>query len=421
MQPQEDADARAVRHDLIASASATLHASGESTSVTLAAVDRMNHGLDTDAELIPAWTSVTLAERGRSTGVATAPRIVLAPPTGIAMNAVSTLMRTIDKVGVGSATESDLAAALADARKMRPADIWLFLLACATGSAALAVIFGAQDATAVGLAAGSAVLGGVARRTLAHLHVGPIGQVFTAALIAGLIGGFAVHADLSSALRLIAVCPAMILVPGPHILNAALDLLSLRIPLGFARLGYAALLLLSIGTGLAIGLAAFGTGLPPTPPGREVALGLDVLAAGIAAASYPVYFAMPLRLIWWPVVVGAVAHGLRWVVMDVWGWNIAAGALVACLFVGFALAPVARATHIPFAGIGFAAVVSLVPGVYIFRTIDALGVLTFAGGSSPSLGALTDGATAVFVIMAMAAGLVIPMRFYELIRRRRAT
>ncbi|WP_194762335.1 threonine/serine exporter family protein [Microbacterium sp. UFMG61] len=410
-----------MRHDLIASASATLHASGESTSVTLAAVDRMNHGLDTDAELIPAWTSVTLAERGRSTGVATAPRIVLAPPTGIAMNAVSTLTRTIDKVGVGSATESDLAAALADARKMRPADIWLFLLACATGSAALAVIFGAQDATAVGLAAGSAVLGGVARRTLAHLHVGPIGQVFTAALIAGLIGGFAVHADLSSALRLIAVCPAMILVPGPHILNAALDLLSLRIPLGFARLGYAALLLLSIGTGLAIGLAAFGTGLPPTPPGREVALGLDVLAAGIAAASYPVYFAMPLRLIWWPVVVGAVAHGLRWVVMDVWGWNIAAGALVACLFVGFALAPVARATHIPFAGIGFAAVVSLVPGVYIFRTIDALGVLTFAGGSSPSLGALTDGATAVFVIMAMAAGLVIPMRFYELIRRRRAT
>jgi uncharacterized membrane protein YjjB (DUF3815 family) len=82
---------------------------------------------------------------------------------------------------------------------------------------------------------------------------------------------------------------------------------------------------------------------------------------------------------------------------------------------------VARAKHIPFAGIGFAAVVSLVPGVYIFRTIDALGVLTFAGSASPSFGALTDGATAVFIIMAMAAGLAIPMRFYELIRQRRMT
>lgn len=419
MQLHNDGDALATRHDLIASASATLQASGESTSVTLAAIDRMNHGLGTDVELIPAWTSVTLAERGA--GVASAPRIVVAPPTGIAMNAVARLMRTIDKVGAGSASEADLAEALADAKKMRPANIWPFLLACATGSASLAVIFGAQDATAVGLAAGSAVLGGVARRALARLHVGPIGQVFTAALIAGLIGGLAVHADISSALRLIAVCPAMILVPGPHILNATLDLLNLRIPLGFARLGYAGLLLLSIGTGLAIGLAAFGTGLPPTPPGREVALGLDVLAAAIAAASYPVYFAMPLRLIWWPVVIGAVAHGLRWFVMDVWGWNIAVGALVACLFVGFALAPVAHAKHIPFAGIGFAAVVSLVPGVYIFRTIDALGVLTFAGSASPSFGALTDGVTAVFIIMAMAAGLAIPMRFYELVRQRRTT
>lgn len=413
MEARDDAEALA----LIASASATLQVSGESTSVTLTAVERMNRGLGTQVTLLPSWNAATLIDAGSTPTPAM--RIVPAPPTGIAMNTVARLMRTIDRLGAGKATQADLSEALTEVKKMRPASIWLFLLACATASAALAVIFGAQDLTAIGLAAGSAVLGGVARRALGHAHVGPIGQVFAAALIAGLIGGFAVHADVSSALRLVAVCPAMILVPGPHILNAALDLLNLRIPLGFARLGYAGLLLLSIGTGLALGLAAFGTGLPPAPPGREVPLALDVIAAGVAAASYPVYFAMPLRLIVWPVVVGAVAHGLRWFVMDVWGWNIAVGAFVACLFVGFALAPVAHSKHIPFAGIGFAAVVSLVPGVFVFRTIDAVGALTFAGNTPEPFAAFTDGATAVLVIMAMAVGLVIPMRCYELARQRR--
>lgn len=417
MTPHESAATSATRHDLVADVAATLHASGESTTVTLAAVDRMNRGVGTDLELLPAWSGVALLDR--ATGSALPPRVVVAAPTGIAMNRVLMLMRTVDGFADGSATASDLSRALARAKTMRPANIWLFLLACATGSAALAVIFGAQDSTAVALAAASAVLGGLARRGLARAHVGPVGQVFAAALIAGVIGGLAVQADLSSALRLIAVCPAMILVPGPHILNAALDLLDLRIPLGCARLGYAALLLLSIGTGLAIGLAFCGTALPVTPPGREVDLAWDVIAAAIAAASYPVYFAMPLRLVLWPVIVGAIAHGLRWFVMDVWGWNIAVGAFVACLFVGIVLAPVARAKHLPFAGIGFAAVVSLVPGVYVFRTIDALGVLAFGGQGSPASGALADGATAVIVIMAMAVGLVLPMRFSELSRRRR--
>ena len=37
---------------------------------------------------------------------------------------------------------------------------------------------------------------------------------------------------------MVAICPAMVLVPGPHILNGALDLLDLRVTLGLARLVY---------------------------------------------------------------------------------------------------------------------------------------------------------------------------------------
>jgi uncharacterized membrane protein YjjB (DUF3815 family) len=387
---------------LVARAAAILHRSGESTSVTLEAVRRLNRGFGTDFEVVPTWSSLTVL-----TGSGT-PGVVAGPPLGVAMGAVTIAMRAVDATGDKTRDRAGLRDELDRAVASRAAPLWLFVLACATGAAALSIIFGADDATAVVLVAVSAALGGLARRLLGHLQVGAIGQVFVAALIAGTIGGLAVTADLSSSLRLIAVCPAMILVPGPHILNGALDLLSLRISLGFARLGYAAVILLSVGTGLALALAAFGTDLPVEPTGRSVSLGLDVIAAALAAASYPIYFAMPYRLIVLPVVVGAVAHGLRTWTMEGLGVNIAIGATLACLLVGLVMAPLSHRLRIPYAAVAFAAVVSLVPGVYVFRMINALGELPFGGTEASLLGAISDGTTAALVVLGMSVGLAIP-------------
>jgi uncharacterized membrane protein YjjB (DUF3815 family) len=392
---------------LVARAAALLHANGESTAVTLAAVERLNRGLNTDFQLVPNWTSITVLDKGRG------PLTIVAPPEGVAMRTVAIAMRVIDKIGERTANRTELAAELDRAAKAGQAPMWLFVLACATGAAALSIIFGADDATAVLLIAFSGALGGLTRRLLGTAHIGPIGQVFAAAFLAGIIGGIAVNADLSTSLRLIAVCPAMILVPGPHILNGLLDVFALRISLGFARLGYAAVLVLSIGAGLALALAIFGTDLPVEPGGRTIPLWLDVVAAAVAAASYPIYFAVPYRLIVWPIVVGAIAHGLRTWVMDDLGWNVAVGATVASLVVGAVLAPVSHRLHIPFAAVSFAAVVALIPGVYLFRAIDALGNLPFGGTESSLLGAISDGTTAALIVAGMAVGLALPKHFYQ--------
>jgi uncharacterized membrane protein YjjP (DUF1212 family) len=395
--------------DIVIDAAALLHVNGQSTSMTLTAVDRLNRGLSTTSTLIPAWASLLLV------GPHAATRVAAVSPTGISMRRVAAAMAVIDRAQDGPLDRDEVRRGLAAAQRESVSNTLIFSAACATGAGALAVIFGAQHPLTVLVAAVSAALGGLARRALGRFGAGILTQAFAAALVAGLIGVAAVHLRVDDALGLVVLCPAMVLVPGPHILNGALDLLALRMTLGIARLGYAALILAAIAAGLILGLAADGRSLAVVQTSATVPLCVDVIAAGVAAGSYPVFFSMPYRMIGWPVAVGMLGHAAHWWALSVWQVDIASAALVSCLIAGTLLVPISHYLRMPFAAIGFASVVALVPGVYVFRMLS--GLVQFARlPTSDLLTSLTsDGATAVLVITAMATGLAVPMHAYSVL------
>src|SRR5262249_49486344 len=141
---------------------------------------------------------------------------IAASPTGVHMERVTSAMKIGDEINAGHFNPSDALEKLEAISHAPPAPAWLFALAAAACAAALSVLFGVQHIVAVVLIVFSAAAGAVLRRILASVSANPFLQPFCAALLAGLIGALAVRYDLSSSLRLVAVCPCMILVPGPH-------------------------------------------------------------------------------------------------------------------------------------------------------------------------------------------------------------
>lgn len=124
----------------------------------------------------------------------------------------------------------------------------------------------------------------------------------------------------------------MVLVPGPHILNGAFDLIDGRINLGAACLLFAGMIVLAITAGLLIGLALPGDSPPVEAPGRVVPLWQDVVAAGVAVACYSIFYSTPTRLIISPVLVGMAAHALHTGGITYLGFDTSTGAFVACAF-----------------------------------------------------------------------------------------
>ena len=395
---------------LVADIAALLHGNGYATRASVSAVDRLNALLGTRYRLVPAWREVTLVDEHGA--------VVLTRPVNLSainMSRVTRLTRCL--YGERAPTAAGLRAAADEAAAMPASPTWLFCPAAGAGAVLLALIFGLAHLHSGGLIFAAGARGGLARRLLGGRGASLTTQIAAASLIGGLAGGLSVHLGWTSAARLVAVCPAMVLVPGPQVLNGCLDIARRRHDLGLARLADAALTILAIAGGLVAGMAAWGASLPVSASFLAVPLWVDVLGAGLVACCYPVYFSMPYRTIPWALLAGGLGHALHWIAVSRWGWGGPAASMATCALVSAILTPVSRRFRIPFAGAGFAAVVALVPGVYFFRATAGLLALPGMSGATASaelLAVAQDLTTASLTVLGMAIGLLAP---YHLMSR----
>jgi uncharacterized membrane protein YjjP (DUF1212 family) len=395
-----------------------LFQNGQTTQMTMTTVTRLAAALGHRALLVPRWDEIVirLGEPGDDRL-----EIVDAVAAGVDMHKVAATMKAVDDVCDGRLDVVAARSTLEAIAGYPPVGLARFAAFAGAGAAALGVIFGTIHWHTLVLIAFSAGMGACLRRWLAGISRNLFVQPFGAALLAGALGAAAVRLQLSSALHLIAVCPCMVLVPGPHLLNGAMDLIRGRIPLGAARLGYASLTILMICVGLLAGLAIGGVTLPVSGPSFPTPLAYDVTAAAVAVSAYGTFFAMPWRMLPIPTLIGALAHACRWVVISIGGGSVEAGALIACLVVGILVTPIADRMRLPFAAVGFSAVVSLIPGVFLFRMAGGLVALISPAGNASTdllLGTVSDGMTALAIFLAMAFGLIAPKVLIEHCRGR---
>ncbi len=398
---------------LISLSAKLLFENGQSTENVVSALEQLADALGFRAIVFPRWGELTILIND---GSGSRHEILAAAPVGVDMHKVTATIGVIDDVCNGHLDAEAARSALEAVARFPPVSVTRFALLAAAGAAALGVIFGATHPFSLPLIALSAGVGACLRRWLAAISHNPFVQPLCAASLAGAIGAIAVRLQFSSALRLIAVCPCMILVPGPHLLNGTIDLARVRIALGSSRIAYAGVIILMICTGLLIGLSFGSVSLPVSVPSYPVALGYDVIAAGVAVAAYGTFFAMPWRMLPIPVAIGMLAHASRWGMISLAGASVETGAFVACLVVGILITPIADRLRLPFAAFAFASVVSLIPGVYLFRMAGGLvDLLTLGGKASVDvlLNTIADGTTAMLIILAMALGLILPKMCIE--------
>jgi uncharacterized membrane protein YjjP (DUF1212 family) len=291
---------------------------------------------------------------------------------------------------------------------------WVVLLVLGVAAASLAGLLGA-DAGAVVIAGLATGLGLLARQELARRHFSLLALPLTAALIGAVLGGLAIRLGSTRTPGLVLIVPALMLVPGPHLINGVLDLIDNHLPMSMARLELAAGILLASALGIVLGVELTLPGPLPLGQGASVDhlnLATDVVLAGIVSCGFAVFYNTAWRQVGMAAVGGMAGHGLRFLALEA-GCRLEAAAFLGGLAVGIVSGWMARSSRTPVAVISFAGAVTMMPGLHIYRALaGALQLARLTNETDPAAlaGTLGNVSQACLEVSGLALGLLVGAR-----------
>jgi uncharacterized membrane protein YjjP (DUF1212 family) len=334
-----------------------------------------------------------------------------APEFRINIAVSAAVNRTIDKVCAGALSLPEAIRVLDEVEKTAGRhDRWTLSLMFGLAAGALAWLLSA-DWAGMAVIAISSALGMLARQEMHKYHPVLFALPFVAALIGSLMGGMLIRLGWTHTPGICLIVPALMLVPGPHLINGLYDMIENNMQTGIPRLGLAAGILVAAAMGIFLGgwITLGMTTVPPsTVPDQVIPLWLDIVLAGVASCGFGAFYNAPWRVLWTSIVCGMVGHGIRYICLAN-GMQLEIATLFACLAIGFMAIRWVSSMRIPFAAVAFAGAVPMMPGVLMFRSIGGAMEIAFAGGSAPlSLVAGTLGSMfkAAFVVGGMGMGLL---------------
>ena len=283
-------------------------------------------------------------------------------------------------------------------------------------AAALAALLGADWAAIVSSGV-SAAVGLFARQQVAKGARTLLLPPFTAALVGALVGGLVIRAGWTMTPHLSLIVPALMLVPGPHLINGIEDVLENEIQAGIGRLCLALTILLAAALGVVAGLwITLGAMAEPAAGSRVATVALvDVVLAGAASGGFAAFQNSPWRVVWVSIACGAIGYAIRAIGLAL-GVGLAPASLAACCAIGIAAGLSAGRLQIPFAPAAFAGAAPLMPGMLIYRSIAGAVRMAAPGSADPALAVtmLSPFFEAAFVVGAMVSGLVLGARLASL-------
>jgi uncharacterized membrane protein YjjP (DUF1212 family) len=291
---------------------------------------------------------------------------------------------------------------------------WLAALVLSAAAASLAGILGA-DAGAAAVAGLATGLGLLARQELGRRHVSLLALPLTAAFVGAALGGLAIRLGWTRTPELVLIVPALMVVPGPHLINGLLDLIDNYLPMSLARLGLAAGILLASALGVVLGVEL----TLPAPSFSDHAAGADRLnlvsdmaLAGVVTCGFAVFYNTAWRQLGMAAVGGMAGHGLRFLALEAGCW-LEVATFLGGLTVGAVSAWMARSSKAPVAVIAFAGAVTMIPGLSLYRALGGtLQLARQAQSADPETVARTLGNAfqGCLVVSALALGLVLGAR-----------